>query len=298
MAKYLVTGGAGFIGSHLVRALVKAKHEVHVIDDLSNGDWDNLKGVQCVCIQDKIESAIMGTFDGIFHLATHPRYYSIEDPYTNIRTNMLGMANVLEYAKEMDVKVIFASNSGIVSNPETLPITEESPDEPTTPYDVTKLASEQLMKVYHKLFGVKGITLRFGTVYGERQRVNDELKWYPVLPTFVRDARQGKIWITGDGKQTRDFVYVGDVVNALILAMDSDIGDARKYLISGGAEYSLLDAHNLLQSIMGEEIQVEWREPLMGDMPRNWLDCMKANTELKWVPMTGLRKGLEKLIGL
>lgn len=294
--RYLVTGGAGFIGSHLVRRLLSQKHEVEVIDDFSNGSSENLSGVSpLITFQEDISTAhIRSGYDGIFHLATHPRYYSIEDPYTNIRTNMLGMANVLDYAKENGCKVITASNSGIGRG--TLPINEGSEDYPTTPYDVTKLSSEHLCKVYHDLHGVESLVLRFGTVYGTRQKVSDELKWYPVIPTFIRDSRQGSIWITGDGRQTRDFVYVDDVVDALIYAMKSPHGDARKYLISSGTEFSLLDIHSLLQNMRGEEIPIKWKEPLMGDIPRSWLDCTKAQEELGWTAKTPLRKGLEILL--
>ena len=196
MQNVVVFGGAGFVGSHLVEALLKQGKTITVIDDFSNGSRTNLSA-----ISDKIKvikfdivnkdwSSLMDLKpDVIFHLATHPRSFSLQDPIKNADVNVIGMINVLDFAKKKNSKLIYTSNSGICGDPQFLPVTEEHPIDCKTPYDANKLIGEHYAKIYQKIYGLYITIFRLATVYGERQIVNEDLGWRPIIPNLVKIGR-------------------------------------------------------------------------------------------------------------
>jgi len=302
MESVLVTGGMGFIGSHLIEELLRKGIRVTVIDDLSNGSkenlqdvWENIEFIHADI--SKIGLNIKGSFDVIFHLAAHPRSFSLIDPYRNLEVNVKGTINILELAKRKGCKVIFTSNSGIYGEPRFLPVNENHPDDPITPYDVTKLAAEHLIKIYHKNYGVPCVIFRLATIYGEKQRVNEKLKWRPVVAEFVRKILSNESPIIyGDGKQTRDFTYVKDIVKGLILGAEKDSGNGEIMILSTGRETSINELFEKIVRITGIEVQPKHAPPLPGDIRRMVYLFEKAKRLIGYEPEYTLDMGLKRYI--
>ena len=302
--KYLVTGGYGFVGSHLVERLVEDGHEVTVIDNLSNGQLDNLTAVkkQITTYISNVEHLqrqyFSTTFDGIFHLATAPRSSSLRDPMRDIETNCKGMIAVLELAKEHKAKVVFTSNSGIygsVSNNSA--INESAINNPTTPYDADKLVSEYYCKIYHDIYGISSTIVRFATVYGERQVVNEKLNWRPLVATFIKNVlNDEEVIINGDGEQTRDLIYVNDAIQGVIKAMHSKIDTADIFLISTNAETSVNEVLHQVENITGVKPRIKHTEPLKGDIRRMRYDYSKAKDRLGFAPQFSVSEGIKRII--
>jgi len=297
-----VTGGAGFIGSHLVEELVKMSIKVTIVDNLSNGSKENLREVwkDIRFIQEDISKdnlSVEGDFDVIFHLAAHPRSFSLIDPYRNIEVNVKGTLNILEIARRNGCKVIYTSNSGIYGEPKFLPVNESHPDDPNTPYDVTKLAAEDLVKIYHRIYGVPCVIFRLATVYGERQRVNEKLKWRPVVPEFVGKVLNNESpVIHGDGEQTRDFIYVEDVIKGLILGAKSSKGNGEVMILSTGKETSINKLLKEIMTITGIDVEPRYEPPLPGDIRRMVYSFNKAKTLINYEPSYSLEMGLRAYI--
>lgn len=302
--KYLVTGGYGFVGSHLVERLVEDGHEVTVIDNLSNGRLENL-----VATKNKISSYIANVeqlraqyfdirFDGIFHLATAPRSSSLKDPIRDIETNCKGMIAVLELAKEHNAKVVFTSNSGIYGSAVgDSSIDEGSVNNPTTPYDADKLVAEYYCKIYHNIHAVSSAVVRFATVYGERQVVNEKLNWRPLVATFVKNVVHGEeVVINGDGEQTRDLIYVADAVQGVIKAMNSNVEDGDIFLISTNTETSVNQVLDYVQAIAGLKARIRNTEPLKGDIRKMKYDFSKAKKKLGFEPQFSVQDGIRKIM--
>ncbi len=300
MAKYLVTGGAGFIGSHLVDRLLVGGHEVDILDNLSNGNLDNVSGYAGRMIADvatfKDFDYATGAYDGIFHLATAPRSSSLSDPQTDIETNCKGMISVLELARADKCKVVFTSNSGIYGA--GVDIDETWPNKPTTPYDVDKLAAEYYCKIYHDIYGVKSTILRFATVYGPRQVVNEKLNWRPLVSTFLKNiVNDEPIIINGDGEQTRDLLYVKDAVQALVKAMNSDSNNADIFLISTNTETSVIDVWaEIVRALDKPYSNARMMEPLKGDIRRMKINYSKAHKVLGYEPTYTPANGIKEMI--
>ena len=302
--RYLVTGGFGFIGSHLAERLVNEGHDVTIIDNLSNGSSENLLGVKnkitpyIANVEQLRATHFTSKFDGIFHLATAPRSSSLLDPLRDIETNCKGMIAVLELAKSHGAKVVFTSNSGIYgSAKDKEPITEIYPNNPTMPYDANKLVSEYYCKIYHKIYGVRCTVVRFATVYGERQKVNEKLNWRPLVATLVNNVmRREEVIVNGDGKQTRDLIYVQDAVQGLIKAMTSKVDDADIFLISTNTETSVIEVLNHVQNIVGEKARVKHSEPLPGDIRRMRYSYAKAKSAFSYEPEYSLQDGIKRMV--
>lgn len=302
--KYLVTGGYGFVGSHLVERLVRDGHEVTALDNLSNGQHVNLDAVRrditsYLSNVEQIQSAFFNTkFDGIFHLATAPRSSSLKDPMRDIETNCKGMIAVLELAKVHGAKVAFTSNSGIygsVSNNGS--INENSINDPTTPYDADKFVSEYYCKIYHNMYGVRSTIVRFATVYGERQVVNEKLNWRPLVATFVKNVVNGEeVVVNGDGEQTRDLIYVADAVHGVLKAMNSDVDNADVFLISTNVETSVNKVLQHVQNIAALKAKVRHSEPLKGDIRKMKYDYSKAKHRLGFEPTHSVYEGIKRLV--
>ena len=303
MAKYLVTGGFGFVGSHLVEELANNGHDVTVLDNLSNGKINNLKHVKNITsyianVEQLQVTHFTDKFDGIFHLATAPRSSSLKDPMRDIETNCKGMIAVLELAKIHNTKVVFTSNSGIYGSTEdSSAINENSVNNPTTPYDADKLVSEYYCKIYYNIYDVKSVVVRFATVYGERQVVNEKLNWRPLVATFIKNVLNNEdVIINGDGEQTRDLIYVKDAVQGVIKAMESSINNADIFLLSTNKETSVNQVVHIIEDIVGQKASIKHSEPLKGDIRRMKYDYSKAKSKLGFEPKFTTYNGIKKLV--
>lgn len=302
----LITGGAGFIGSHLSEALLNRGESVVIIDDFSNGSMANLEHIRdrVVVLQEdisqpftKLAKAMRGfTFDGIFHLACFPRSLSLQNPFRDLEVNVKGTLNVLELAKLTKAKVVFTSNSGIYGDPEYLPIDEKHPDKPSTPYDANKLVSEYYMKIYCHIYGVPIAICRLATVYGERQRTKPE--WKPVIPEFATKLMQGESpTIYWDGEQTRDLIYVKDVVQGLVKAFYSEDTEDEVFILGTGTETSINDIYRVVCMALDMRTEPKRAEKIAGDIRRMKLSFEKAERTFGFRPEYSLEQSVKNYMG-
>ena len=208
------------------------------------------------------------------------------------------MISVLELAKKDDAKVVFTSNSGIygsISN--GAPIDENSINNPTTPYDANKLVSEYYCKIYHNIYNTRSAIVRFATVYGERQKVNEALNWRPLVATFVKNVvRNEKVTVNGDGLQTRDLLYVKDAVQGVIKAMESSSNSAEIFLLSTNTETSVNKVLKSIENIVGTKANVIHSDFLKGDIMRMRYSYSKAKNNFGFEPSYSLEKGITRMI--
>jgi UDP-glucose 4-epimerase len=300
----LVTGGAGFVGSHLIESLVNENVKVTVLDNFSNGSEKNLQQVKDKIQIEKFDISnpdwsSMNKYnpDTIFHLATHPRSFSLQDPKKNMEVNVHGTLNVLEFAKKKGAKVIYTSNSGICGDPQFLPVTEDHPIDCKTPYDANKLVGELYAKIYYKIHGVYSIIFRLATVYGERQRVNEKLGWRPLIATLVEKVEKGETpIIQWDGEQTRDLIYVKDVVDCLILGAKSKDHGGEMFLLSTNTETSVNKAHETICNTIGKNVKPKYGEKLPGDLRRMVLSYDKAKKAFGFSPKVSVEEGVRRYV--
>ena len=303
--KVLVTGGAGFIGSHLVRRLLAVKHDVTVLDNVSTGTWEHLpKGkATCTCwemdIRDKAarEKIEQAKFDVIVHLAAQTMVdVSVKDPEFDASENVMGTVNILEAARHSGVKrIIFASTAASYGDvtEDKLPIREEETLAPMSFYGLTKVTVEKYLQLYHDLYGLDYVALRFANVYGERQGDTGE---GGVISIFAKRIAKGQdITIFGDGKQTRDFIYAGDIASGIIAAMTTDKANT-VYNLSNQTETSLLELVELMAKAAGKDVKPKFAAPREGDINRSMLCNEKARQDLGWKPDTDLVEGLARTI--
>ena len=269
--KVLVTGGAGFIGSNLVAGLVREGSEVTVLDNLSSGYRSNLEAFHSVRLieedvrdREAVEKAVEGN-EIIFHLAASVgNKRSIDDPVTDATVNVLGTLNILEAARKYGVsKIITSSSAGIFGELKTLPISEDHPVEPDSPYGCTKLCEEKLCLAYAKLYPIDVICLRYFNVYGPNQRYD---AYGNAIPIFVFRMLKGEpLFIYGDGEQTRDFVHVADVVRANILAAES-AGVSGAFNIASGTRITVNELVKLIMKYGEGSSRVEYTDKRPGDV--------------------------------
>ena len=290
--KYLVTGGAGFIGSHLVDKLIEQGNDVVVIDNLSTGNLKNLNPKanffkEDVCDFEKI-SPIFNGVDYVFHLAAIPRVpLSIEDPVNTSKVNVLGTVNVFKAAVDSKVKrVVFASSSSIYGAQEKLPLVENMSPNPLSPYGLQKLIGEQYAKMFVSLFKIQIVCLRYFNVYGPRIDFNSDYSL--VLGKFLKLKSQNKPFtIYGDGEQTRGFCFVEDVVDANIKASESSkIKGGEVINIGQENSYSI----NYLAGLLGGEVQ--YFEARIGDLRHTQADTTLAQNLLSWKPNVDFKDGV------
>jgi UDP-glucose 4-epimerase len=234
-------------------------------------------------------------FDGMFHLACFPRSMSLKNPFRDVEVNATGTLNVLELSRLHGSKVVFTSNSGIYGEPEYLPMDEKHPDKPSTPYDANKLVSEYYMKIYHNIYKVPIAICRLATVYGERQRTKPD--WKPVIPEFVTKVQRGEApVILWDGEQTRDLVYVKDVVQGLTKAFESDKTDNEVFILSTCKETSINEIYRIVCKELGANIEPKRGEKVPGDIRRMILSNAKANKAFCFRPEFTLAQGIQNYI--
>ncbi len=296
--KILVTGGAGFIGSHVVNAYLAAGHEVVVVDDLSHGKKENLPPyIQFykLDIRDKTQLRILfqlESFDVVNHQAALANVReSMARPDVYAEVNVIGSINLLEAAKDFGVKrFIYASTGGAVyGEPMYLPATEEHPINPLDPYGASKHAVEHYLYLYHANYGLDYVVLRYPNVYGPRQ---DPFGEAGVIAIFTQRMLQGKeVVINGDGTQQRDFLYVGDVAQANILALHR--GDNGIYNLGTGVPVDVNTIYRKLKDLTGYPLEATYGPPKKGEVYRIYLDASKARAALGWEPKVSLEEGLQ-----
>ena len=289
----LVTGGAGFIGSNLVDRLVDDGHEVTVVDDLSTGRLENVADGARLIEADVLEcSQALRESDVVFHLAAQVDVRrSVRDPAEDLRINVGGTLAVLEAAHDSGARVVFASTGGaIYGDCDQLPTPEDAPPRPVSPYGMSKLAAEGYCRLYAALHGVRTTALRFANVYGPRQ---DPLGEGGVVAIFCGRAVAGQDPVVfGDGRQTRDFVYVGDVVEACLAAAAHDTFGP--YNVGTSRETSVLALAGVLGEVTGSALDPRHGEERAGEVKRSCLDVTRAGGSLGWSPRTSLREGLRR----
>ena len=296
----LVTGGAGFIGSHLVRHLLAKGEQVTALDNLSTGLAENLppeaKLVEMDILDEDLPKVVAtGAFDAIVHLAAQTMVdTSIKNPLLDTRENLLGTVQVLEAARAANVKrVIFASTAAVYGDvkEDDLPVREAQATLPLSFYGLSKLSVEKYLEMYENLYGMEYVVLRFANVYGERQGDGGE---GGVISIFAKAVAEGRdITIYGDGEQTRDFVYAGDIAEGIWAALRTEEVNAA-YNLSTQTETSLRELVSLLAEIRGREIVPKYGAEREGDIYKSMLSNNRARRGLDWQPVTTLAEGLRR----
>jgi len=297
--RFLVTGGAGFVGNHLVKLLVEKGHEVKVVDNLIKGKKENLSD-----IFDKIEfinsdirdyenlEKNLHNVDGIFHQAALTVVQdSFDNPEEYHDVNVVGTENIFKLAHKYDLKVVYASSSSVYGHKEIMPIKEDATRQPINPYGQTKLDDEYLYEKYSKL-GTKIIGLRYFNIFGQGQT----LEYAGVITKFIDRIRDRKSPIIfGDGTQLRDFIYVEDIVMANLLAMESKVSNLLVNVGTGNA-ITILELAKMIIDVSGLSIQPIFESPLEGDIKKSQADTTLATKSFNWKPKKDFREWLTEIL--
>jgi UDP-glucose 4-epimerase len=305
--KYLVTGGGGFIGSHITAALAAqgketGNDEVVVFDNFSTGNRANIKDIDCTIIegdlrnQAALDEAVKGVDTVFHHAALCSVAKSMEDPITTHDVNVTGTLNLLEACRKAGVRrVVFASSSSVYGDSETLPKTEKDPVAPLSPYAVSKLIGEHYCQLYSKTFGLETVALRYFNVFGPRQYPNSE--YAAVIPRFVSAILQGRTpEVYGDGSQTRDFTYVGDIVQANLAAASSPDASGQIMNIACGGRFSLLDLLDNLKKMTNIDVTPILHPWRAGDVRHSQASIERAKQVLNFAPRVGFSEGLRETV--
>jgi len=302
--KYIITGGAGFIGSHIVEELAKQQHEVVILDNFFSGRMENIKQflkkknvafVKGSITDLSVLKKIFEGADGIFHegaIASVPR--SIANPLATNEANVTGTLNVLIASRDCDVrKVLFASSSSVYGNTPTLPKREDMTPDPLSPYAVSKLTGEHYLKVFSEVYGLKTLSLRYFNVFGPRQDPKSE--YAAVIPRFITKIFSHESpTIYGDGSQTRDFTYVKDVVQANIRAMESDAEGV--FNVAYCKQIDLNELASQIMEITGITVPLVYEPPRTGDVRDSLADIRRAQEAFGYSPEYTVKTGLEDTI--
>jgi UDP-glucose 4-epimerase len=302
--KALVTGGAGFIGSHIVENLVQAGHQVRVLDNLSSGRRENLEPVEGRVdlvvgdIRDlRLAEEVCDGCEVVFHQAALVSVpYSVEHPQESHDVNIQGTLNVLHAARASRVRrVVFACSAAVYGDRPELPKRETMAPAPISPYGVEKITGEHYMGVFNELYGVEAVSLRYFNVFGPRQ--DPSSPYSGVISIFVDRALSGTTPVLfGDGEQSRDFVYVANVVEANLLAATVPQAAGRCYNIGCGERTTLNQLLEALGELAGDPLQPEHRDPRAGDIRESLADISRARSELGYRPRIGVKEGLRRLL--
>lgn len=295
-SQVLITGGAGFIGSHLADTLVDHA-DVRILDDLSTGTRANVPEAATFIEGDIRDEATVtdaaADVDVVFHEAANSSVkQSVEDPLESHRTNIMGSVSVLEAARKADARVVSASSAAIYGVPDRVPITEQHPKQPTSPYGVEKLALDRDTMLYNDVYGLPTVNLRYFNVYGPRQVASE---YSGVIDVFLGQAkRNDNITIDGDGSQTRDFVHIDDIVQANLRAAVTDsVGES--YNIGNGGSITIEELAESVRSVTDSASELTYTDPRPGDIPESCADISKAQRELGYDPQLSLNTGLSTL---
>jgi UDP-glucose 4-epimerase len=302
MKRYLVTGGAGFIGSHLVCALLEQGDFVRILDNFSTGKRENLAGLNVEIMESDLrdrEALSVATqgIDIIFHEAAFVSVpQSMDDPLPCFEINQRGTEYLLEAARKTGVKrVVLASSAAVYGDLETMPLEEQFPLRPLSPYAVSKRVDELYAEMYTRSFGLEVVALRYFNVYGPRQRPDS--MYAAAVPIFARRLLDGKpVTIYGDGGQTRDLIYVGDVVRANIAASQHPSAPGQVFNICTGAETRILDLIEVLMDLFPNAPAPEFAPTRSGDIYRSVGSPKKAAEILGFKPQTSLAEGLKAVV--
>jgi UDP-glucose 4-epimerase len=296
--RMIVTGGAGFIGSHVVDALLRRGDEVHVVDTLVTGKRENVPAEATLHEVDVRDDALValctevGT-EGIVHLAAQADVrVSVERPLFDAEVNVLGTIRVLEAARATDSKIVFASTGGAIYGECDAPATEESPRRPLSPYGTSKLSAEEYLGTYNRLYGTTHASLRFANVYGPAQNPHGEAGVVAIFFGLLAEGKETKVF--GAGAQQRDYVYVGDVARAILAAFHLDGGVVN---IGTGRATSDLELHTACCAAAGIEQEPFFAPARLGDLQRSVLDISRAREVLGWEPELSLEQGLAETWG-
>jgi UDP-glucose 4-epimerase len=288
----VVTGGAGFIGSHVVEALLARGDEVHVVDNLSSGKRENVAAGATLHERD-IREPLEDLFselqpEACFHLAAQADVrVSVERPDFDAEVNVIGTIRVLEAARAADTPVVFSSTGGAIYGECERPAREDDELRPLAPYGTSKLAGEQYLATYNRLYDTRHVTLRYGNVYGPRQDPHGEAGVVAIFCNHLRAGEAPRIF--GDGLQTRDYVDVRDVVRATLAALGRDGG---VYNVGTGRETSVVALYEACRRVSGVDVEPEFAPPRLGELQRSVLDVSLAERELGWRPERQLDDGL------
>jgi len=302
----IVTGGAGFVGSHVVDALLARGDEVHVLDDLSKGARDNVAPPAELHVADiRDPDAVFDAVrpEAVFHLAAQADVrVSVEHPALDADVNVLGTVRILEAARRHGAPVVFASSGGAAYGECNGPAPESAPPRPLAPYGTSKVCGEEYLATWNRLYATRHVSLRLGNVYGPRQMPHGEAGVVAIFMGLLREG--GTPTIFGDGRQTRDYVYVGDVARAMLLALERIpkgpprsaerfVGkDGGVYNVGTGAETSVLDLYDAVRAATGIERDAAFAPARLGELQRSVLDVSLAARELGWRPERSLADGL------
>lgn len=296
--KFIVTGGAGFVGSHIVKKLSQQNHEVIVFDNLNTGKLSNLENVKNFSFQNEdirnyefLEKVCDGV-DGIFHqaaLASVPDSFKNPEEYRQV--NVVGTENIFKIGKKLNIKIVYASSSSVYGNPILLPIKESHPRNPLNPYGQTKVDGEKLAEIYTTK-GVKITGLRYFNIFGE----NQSMTYAGVITKFLEDIKKRKaLRIFGDGTQLRDFIYVDDVVDANLKIMESDI-DEIFFNVGTGNAISINELAKMILKIADLDVELIYTKALEGDVKTSQADITLIRKYTSWKPKVKLKEWLEQHI--
>ncbi len=288
----LVTGGAGFIGSHLVDALLARGDEVTVVDNFATGKRENVRAETTLAERD-IREPLADVFtdarpEAVFHLAAQADVrVSVARPDFDAEVNALGTIQVLEAARGHDAHIVFSSTGGAIYGECTAPVAEDSALQPLSPYGTSKLAAEEYLRTYNRLYDTGHVALRYGNVYGPRQDPHGEAGVVAIFFNRLKAGEPPRIF--GDGSQTRDYVYVGDVVAATLAAADKRGG---VFNVGTGRETSVVELFEACRAVSGVELEPEYAPARLGELERSVLNVSLAADELGWRPASTLEEGL------
>jgi UDP-glucose 4-epimerase len=303
MSTVLVTGGAGFIGSNLVRALLERGETVRVLDNFSTGRRENLDGLEIEIVEgelrsyERVHNAVSGA-EVVFHLGalgSVPR--SVQDPLTSSAVNVEGTLNVLLAARDAGVRrVVFSSSTSVYGSSSRMPTREDSPPDPISPYGVAKLAAERYCVSFSRVYAsFETVVLRYFNVFGPRQSPLSQ--YAAVIPLFIARIDAGEaITVHGDGEQSRDFTYVDNIVAATIAAADAEGASGRAFNVAAGAPASVNHVADTIGALLGRPVERRFSPSRPGDIRDSWADLSAAREVLGYEPTVSLEEGLRRTV--